>query len=79
LKVFGIAVTDFEEMTAALVTQLKPLDSLAQAPTSTRESVEQWLKQSRQVTARWFEVTQWLVSTQAQAQAELARVMGAGP
>ncbi len=71
LKVFGIAMTDFEDQTTQALERLKAAGS----PGGVLPLVEQWLKANGEVMARWLEVTGWLVETQAKAQAELLRVI----
>jgi hypothetical protein len=73
LKLFGIALTDFEDQTAKMLESLHTAGS--QPLRATLARVEEWLKANGQVMARWVEVTQMLVAIQAKAQAELVRVL----
>jgi len=75
LKVFGIAMTDFEDQTTQALDRLKAPGSPAQSPGGVLALAEQWLKANGEVMARWLEVTRWLVETQAKTQVELFRVM----
>lgn len=77
LKVFGIAVTDFEDQTQSTLEQLQDLRATGHDAAAMLDLAEQWLKVSGEALARWLEVTQWLVETQAKAQAELLRGIGA--
>ena len=77
LKQFGIALTDFEDQTKITLERLGALGSRAQTAAAALEIAEQWVKANGEVMARWLEVTQWLIQTQAKAQAELLRVIAA--
>jgi hypothetical protein len=76
LKVFGIAVTDFEDQTKAVLERFQSLESPGHATAATLELADQWLNLSGEVVARWLEVTRLLVETQTKAQAEIRRVIG---
>ena len=73
LKLFGMAVTDFEDQTNIALEGLKEVGSSAHSPAATLELVGQWLKTNGEVLVRWLEVTQWLMETQAKAQTEFLR------
>ena len=75
LKVFGIAMTDFEDQTTQALERLKAPGSPAPSPGGILALAEQWLKANGEVMARWLEVNRWLVETQAKAQVELLRVI----
>lgn len=75
LKLFGIALTDFEDQTTKMLEALHTAGSPPQPLAATLALVEEWLKANGQVMARWMEVTQLLVAIQAKAQAELVRVL----
>ena len=77
LKQFGIAVTDFEDQTRIALEQLGAQGSSLHSPAAALVLAEKWLKTNGEVMARWMEVTQLLLETQAEAQAEFLRVIGA--
>lgn len=76
LKQFGIAFTDFEDQTTAALERLGALESATDSPAPALALAEEWFKANGEVVARWLEVTQLLVETQAKAQTEFLRVIG---
>ncbi len=76
LKLFGMAMTDFEDQTKAAVERWGVDDGPPPHPNGEAlELVEVWLKANGEVMARWGETTQRLLETQAKGQAELLRVL----
>lgn len=75
LKLFGIAVTDFEDQSKLLLQRMGDPGWPPQASGATLELAEQWLKVHGEVMARWMEVTRLLLETQAEVQAEVARAI----
>ncbi len=73
LKLFGMALTDFEEETAKASERLRDADSSWQSLTATLELAEAWLKANDDVMARWLDVTRLLVETQAKGHAEFSQ------
>jgi hypothetical protein len=78
LKVFGIAVTEFEDRTAQALERLTGTGSPTPSPGGLLALAEQWLQANGEVMARWLEVTRWLVELQARAQVELMRAIAEG-
>jgi hypothetical protein len=76
LKLFGMALTDFEDQTTKTLERLKTEPPPDHSPAATLEVAEDWLKAQAEAMARWLEVTQVLVEIQAKAQAELVRLLG---
>jgi hypothetical protein len=77
LKLFGMALTDFEDQTKAALERLEALGSPAESAAPALEIAAGWLKANGEAMSRWLEVTQWLVETHAKGQAELSRVIAA--
>ncbi len=77
LKHFGIALTDLEDRTKTTLESLQALGPRPEGAATALELSEQWLKASDEAMARWLEVTQWLVETQARGRAGLLRAIGA--
>ncbi len=77
LKLFGIALTDFEDQTKITLERLRALGPRDLTSATTLELVDQWLKLHGEVMERWLEVTRLLLETQARAQAEFLRIIGA--
>ncbi|MBI2114304.1 MAG: hypothetical protein HYT85_04355 [candidate division NC10 bacterium] len=77
LKQFGIAFTDFEDQTMIVLERLGALGSPTHSPAPALALAGEWLKTNGEVMAGWLEVTRLLVETQAKAQAEFLRVIGA--
>jgi hypothetical protein len=76
LKLFGIALTDLEDLTKTTLESVQALGSGPEGPAAALELSEQWLKASDEAMARWLEVTQWLIETQAKGRAGLLRAIG---
>ena len=76
LKLFGIALTDLEDLTRTTLERLQALGSGPQDPALALELAEQWVKASDETMACWLEVTQWLVETQAKGRAGLLGAIG---
>ncbi len=76
LKLFGIALMDFEDQTKSTLERLRALGPRDLTAATTLELADQWLKANGDVMARWLEVTQLLMQLQAEAQAELLRIIG---
>ncbi|MGE5850012.1 MAG: hypothetical protein ACM362_07795 [Candidatus Methylomirabilota bacterium] len=76
LKLFGIALTDLEDLTKTTLESMQVLGPGPRVPGTALELSEQWLKASDEAMARWLEVTQWLVETQAKGRAGLLRAIG---
>ena len=76
LKLFGIALTDLEDLTRTTLERVQALGSGHQDPALILELAEQWAKASDETMARWLEVTQWLVETQAKGRASLLGAIG---
>ncbi|HSD51639.1 MAG TPA: hypothetical protein VLG48_09545 [Candidatus Methylomirabilis sp.] len=77
LKLFGIALTDLEDLTKTALESLPAHGPRPEGAAAPLELSEQWLKASGEAMARWLEVTQWLVETQARGRAGLLRAIGA--
>lgn len=75
LKLFGMAMTDFEDQTRSTRERLSALGSPPGPGGEALELVEAWLKANGEVMARWGEVTQLLLETQAKGQADSLRVV----
>ena len=78
LKLFGIALTDLEELTKTTLERVQALGSGPETPAAALELTGPWLKASDEAMGRWLEVTQWLVETQAKGRAGLLRAIGTG-
>ena len=75
LKLFGIAFTDLEDLTKAMLESEQAVGSGPEGPGATLELADQWLKASDEAMARWLEVTQWLLQAQATGRAGLLRAI----
>jgi hypothetical protein len=75
LKLFGVAVTEFEDQTRSILERLEALGPPSSSQGQVVDLAEAWLRASGEVLSRWQEVNQLLVETQAKGQAELARVL----
>ena len=76
LKLFGIALTDLEDLTKTTLERAQGLGSGPEGPGAALELSEQWLKASDEAMARWLEVTQWLIDTHAKGRGGLLRPIG---
>jgi hypothetical protein len=76
LKLFGVALTDFEDQTKSVVERLQALESPPESAALALELAAGWLKANGDAMARWLEVTQRLAEMQARGQSELARIIG---
>jgi len=76
LKLFGIALTDLEDRTQTTLERLQALGPRPESPAAALDLSKQWLEASDEAMARWLEVTQWLVETQARGRAGLLRAIG---
>jgi hypothetical protein len=77
LKLFGIALTNFEDQTAKGLEPLNAPGLPAHSLAATLALAEEWLAANGEAATRWLEVTQWLVGMQAKTQAELLRALAA--
>jgi hypothetical protein len=75
LKLFGIAVSDFEDQTQTTLERLGALGPSAPSRGQVLELAVAWLKVSGEALARWQEMGQLLMETHARGQAELVRVI----
>jgi hypothetical protein len=73
LKVFGVAVTDFEDASRRMQEQAK-----AAAPQDLLGLAGQALAASAEVTRRWLEVSRLIFEEQGHLHAELAQRIAAG-
>jgi hypothetical protein len=71
LKLFGIALTELEDLTGTSLERVQAVGSGPQDPARILELVERWIKASDETMARWLDVTQCLVETQAKGRAGL--------
>jgi hypothetical protein len=76
LKLFGIALTDLEDLTKTTLERAQGLGPGPQGPGAALELFEQWLTASDEAMARWLEVTRWLLETQAEGRAAVLRAIG---
>lgn len=76
LKLFGIALTDLEDLTNTTLETMKSVGPGPGGPGTALELSERWLKASDEAMARWLEVTRWLVESQAKGRAGLLRAIG---
>lgn len=76
LKLFGIALTDLEDLTQTTLESMQALGPRPEGPAAALELSEQWLKANDEAMARWLEVTRWLVETQAKGRVGLLRAIG---
>ena len=76
LKLFGIALTDFEDHTKNILEGVQALESGPQVAAAALSLAEQWLKANDEAVGRWLEITQWLVETHAKGRAGLLRAIG---
>jgi hypothetical protein len=74
LKLFGIALSNFEDQTAKGLERLNAPGSPAHSLAATLALAEEWLAANGEATTRWLEVTQWLVGMQAELLRALAAV-----
>jgi len=58
LKLFGIALTDLEDLTKTTLERGQTLGSGPEAPAAALELAGPWLKAGDEAMARWLEVTQ---------------------
>jgi hypothetical protein len=76
LKLFGMAVTDLEDETQRALEHIQAMGPRPNDPAAALEIVERWLTLSRDVTARWLEMTRLIAETQTKMEAELLRMIG---
>jgi hypothetical protein len=75
LKLFGMAMTDFEEQTRRTLERVSAPGAPLPPDGDTLELVEAWLRANGEVVARWGEVTRLLLETQARGQEDLSRLL----
>ncbi len=75
LKLFGMAMTDFDDQTKVAVERLGAASPPLRPRGEVLELVEAWLKARGEVMARWGEVTRWLLETEAKGQADVLQVL----
>ncbi len=71
LKVFGVAVTDFEDRCLQLSQQARDETSRGSDPNAFLPLLEGLLRSTLEVTRRWMEVTQLIVEQQHRACTEV--------
>lgn len=71
LKVFGVAVTDFEDQCQAIVEQVRRDAGCGSDPTAFLSFAEEFLRSNAEVVRRWLEVTQAIIEQQQQTNAVL--------
>lgn len=75
LKLFGMAMTDFEEQTKVTMERLGVGGHPLALNGEVLGIVEAWLKANGEVMARWGEVTRCLLEAQAKGHADVMRVV----
>lgn len=75
LKVFGIAVTEFEETAEEVLAQATAAVAEGNGPAALLPLLAKLLKAESELTGRWAEVGGLVSETQGRAHAELIRLM----
>ena len=75
LKVFGVAVTDFEDRCLQIAQQARDAADQGGDPTAFLPFLEGLVRSTSEVSKRWMEVTQFIVEQQNRASAELLRIL----
>lgn len=75
LKVFGVAVTDFEDQCHGIVQQAQDAASRGDDPTAFLPLLEGLARSTSQVTGRLLEVTQFIAEQQTRVTAELLGIL----
>lgn len=75
LKVFGIAVTDFEETAQQILVQARDAVAQGGGADALIPLLARFLKAEGDLTSRWTELSRHVSETQGRAYAELIRLM----
>lgn len=71
LKVFGVAVTDFEHQCQAIAERVRREAGRGSDPAAFLSFAEEFLRSNSEVVRRWLEVTQVIIKQQQQTNATL--------
>lgn len=75
LKVFGVAVTDFEDQCQAIVQRARDEADHGSGPAAFLPVLEGLLRSTSEVSRRWLEVTQLIVEQQKQTNAQVLALL----
>ncbi len=74
LKIFGIAVTDFEEKSTRILERAKALVDTGGNPSGFLPLFEELCRASRDLNTQWMEVTEHIIEAQNHAYSGLLRI-----
>ena len=75
LKVFGVAVTDFEDRCQQVVHQARDAAAKGDDPSAFLALLEELVRSTSEVTRRWMEVTQFIVEQQNRTHTEILQLL----